>query len=46
MTPNQRLELAGCHGQGSIESLMTREAEVESINSFRLACCPQLKRGR
>ena len=43
---NQRLELAGLHGQGSMESLMIREAEVEAFNSLLLAGRPQLKRGR
>ncbi len=43
---NQRLELAGRTGQGSMESLMIREAEVEAFISLLPARCPQLKRGR
>ena len=46
MTPNQRLELAGFHGQGSIERLIIEVAAMESINSLLLARRPQLKRGR
>ena len=42
----ERLELAGRHGQGSIDSLMIREAEVESFISLLPARRPQLKRGR
>ena len=44
--PNKRLELAGRSGQGSIDSLMIWEAEVEAINSLLPAGRPQLKRGR
>ena len=43
---NQRLELAGRSGQGSIDRLMIREAEVEAFNSLLPAGRPQLKRGR
>ena len=43
---NQRLELAGRRGQGSIESLMIWEAAVEPFNSLLPARRPQLKRGR
>ena len=46
MLPNKRLELAGRHGQGSIESLLIREAAAESFNSLLPARRPQLKRGR
>ena len=48
MTPlsNQRLELAGLPGQGSMDRLMDRGAAVESFNSSLPARCPQLKRGR
>ena len=44
--PNRRLELAGFHGQGSIDRLMIEVAPMESINSLLLAGRPQLKRGR
>ena len=46
MTPNQRLELAGRSGRGSVDRLMDREATVESFNSLLPARRPQLKRGR
>ena len=46
MRPNQRLELAGFHGHGSIERLMIREAAVEPINSLLPARRPQLTLGR
>jgi hypothetical protein len=46
LPPNKRLELAGRHGQGSIESLIIWEAAVESMNSLLPARRPQLKRGR
>jgi hypothetical protein len=46
MPPNQRLELAGLQGQGSVDHLMNREAAVESFNSLLPAGRPQLKRGR
>ena len=44
--PNKRLELAGRHGQGSMDRLMTREAAVEAFDSLLPARRPQLKRGR
>jgi hypothetical protein len=44
--PNQRLELAGLPGQGSVDRLMIREAAVEAFHSFLPAGRPQLKRGR
>ena len=44
--PNKRLELAGRHGQCSMDRLMIREADVESINSLLPARRPQLKRRR
>ena len=44
--PNQRLELAGPHGQAAVDRLMTREAAVESFISMLPAVRPQLKRGR
>ena len=44
--PNQRLELTGRHGPGSIDSLMISEAAVESFHSLLPARRPQLKRGR
>ena len=44
--PNQRLELTGRTGRGSVDHLIDREAEVETTNSFTLAGRPQLKRGR
>jgi hypothetical protein len=40
------MELAGPHGRGFVERLITGEAEVEAINSLLLARRPQLKRGR
>ena len=43
---NKRLELAGLPGQGSIESLLIREAAVEPFISLLPARRPQLKRGR
>ena len=46
LTPNKRLELAGLRGQGSIESLMIREAVVERRIVTIQSLGPQLKRGR
>ena len=44
--PNKRLERAGPPGQGSMDHLMDREAEVERRIVRILVLCPQLKRVR
>ena len=45
-TANQRLELAGLPGRGSVDGLVIREPAVEPFISLQPARRPQLKRGR
>ena len=44
--PNQRLELPGRPGRGSMDRWMDREASMEPMICDSVSLSPQLKRGR